>query len=98
MFESISKAINRRKILWSKESIDSNQRVFNEWQKVIFKEYGPEMITLIRPYSFKNSKLIVFARNPLIACEVQAKKDRIRNTINKNIGSNWIKEIILRVR
>ncbi len=98
MFEQLSKAIGRRKTLWSKENIDSTQRVFNEWERVILDEYGPEMITLVRPYSFKNNKLTVFARNSTVACEIQVKKDKIKNSINKNTEGIRIKEIILKVR
>lgn len=98
MFEQLSKAINRRKTLWSKENIDTNQRVFNEWEKVILNEFSPEMITLAKPYSFKNNRLTVFLRNSVVACEIQTKKDRIKNSINRNIEGIKVKEIILKVR
>jgi len=98
MFEQLSKAINRKRTLWSKESIDTNQRVFNEWEKAILNEFSPEMITLARPYSFKNGKLIVFSRNSVVACEIQAKRDKIKNSINRNIEGIKVKEIILKVR
>lgn len=97
MFEQLSKAIERKKTLWSKENIDSVQRVFNEWERSILKEYGPEIITLAKPYSFKNNKLNIFVRNSTVACDIQVKKDKIKNSINKNIGRLKIKEIILKV-
>jgi hypothetical protein len=98
MFESLSKAIDRKKYIWSKEKISNNQKIFNCWEKIIIDEYGPEMITLARPYSFKHQKLTVTVRNSTVACEIQAKKEKIKNIINKNTGGETkIKEIIIKI-
>jgi hypothetical protein len=98
MFELLSRTIDKKKSIWSKEKISSNQRVFDEWERGLVNEYGPTMITLAKPYSFKNQKLIVTVRNSIIACEIQAKKEKIKNAINKIVGEREsIKEIIIRI-
>jgi len=99
MIESLGKIIARRKIIWSKNKLESNQKIFKEWERIMLDEFGPEMLTLAKPNFIKNKKLIITVRNATIACELQARKERIKDQINKKIGdkNGFLNEIVLRV-
>ena len=98
MFELLSRTIDRKRPTWSKEKLASNQRIFSEWERVVINEYGPKMVTLAKPYLFKQQRLIVTVRNTIVACEIKAKKEKNRNIINKSIGEKvTIKEIVIKI-
>jgi len=99
MFESLAKIVDRRKKFWDKGKLESNQKILKEWEEQILKEFGPTMISMAKPLLIRNQRLIVNVRNAVVACEIQAKKDKIKNAINKKISDkkSLLQEIVLRI-
>jgi len=99
MFESLGKIVSRRKKFWDKSKIEANQKILKEWEEQILKEFGPAMIPMAKPMLVRNQRLIISVRNAVIACEIQARKEKIKNAINKKISDkkSLVEEIVLRI-
>ncbi len=99
MFEALGKIIDRKRRTWDRGKIELNQKIMNAWEDQISKEFGPAMVSMAKPLLIRNQKLIVNVKSAVIACEVQAKKEKIKNSINRIIDAKKtsLKEIVLKI-
>jgi predicted nucleic acid-binding Zn ribbon protein len=67
--------------------------ILNLWEELL-----PEKITLnAKPIKIQDHKLFIRVKNHVWANEIRLRSGEIITTINKNIGSDLIKEVIIRI-
>jgi hypothetical protein len=97
MFQPLGDILKKRfKELGLKQGL--TEKIFKKWKEVVIEEFDKEMEEKTQPLMIKKERLIIKVENPIIARELQAKKDKLIALINdEGLGSNLIKDISFRV-
>ncbi|MDD2195666.1 MAG: DUF721 domain-containing protein [Bacteroidales bacterium] len=66
--------------------------IISSWSAVM----GPNITKLTNDVYFKNGKLIVQLKSPTLRQELSMQRSKITEALNKHLGSNSIKGVILR--
>lgn len=75
---------------WDEKSI------FYAFQRVIKEEYGAQGIKNFQPDFWKNGRLFVRTESSVWASELQLKREEIRAKMNKELGTDEVREIKLK--
>jgi hypothetical protein len=88
------KQLLKNKVVGRHAPLDEKS-VFYVFQKIIKEEYGKQGIENLKPVFFKDNKIFVKAAGSAWGSEIWLNRENIVSLINKELGSNEIKEITM---
>lgn len=71
--------------------------IFQKWEEVSLKEFGEKIEGKTSSLRLRKGRLIIKVKNPLIACELQAKKNKLITLINEGFYNQPVKDIAFKV-